>query len=392
LLEKTHNELPLVIDDERWDQLVELTHGAASVCFQCGVCTAVCPWGQVKKETVSVRSMIRQAQLGLLHQEEALWLCATCAQCEAYCPRGVDISEVIRGLRYLVWQERHTPEGLPSLLWSIYWNNNPWNQPPSQRSQWAADLAIPIFDPHQHEVLLYVGCTSSYDRRGQKIARSLVELLKTAGVSFGYLADDEPCCGESALNVGHKPYFQELAHKAIWTFTLRGVTRLVTISPHCYDVFKNQYPLLDEEWNVTPVHYTQYLAQLIEEGRLQFQRPFNHRLTFHDPCYLSRHNQETAAPRHVLEAIPGVELIEMAHTGVDALCCGGGGGRMWLETEPGERFADIRVQEACDTGAGYLVTACPFCLTCLEDSLKAGSVPDLRVLDVAEIAILAMSG
>jgi Fe-S oxidoreductase len=387
-------EESLVLNDERWEELIELTGGAATICYQCGVCTAVCPWGAIREETVAIRTLMRQAQLGLPDGREALWLCATCAQCEAYCPRGVNIADVIRGLRYLVWDQRQAPNGLPSLLWSIHWNNNPWTQPPSQRAQWAMNLGIPIYDPDQHEILLYVGCTASYDRRAQKVARSLVRLLSAAGVTFGFLGDDEPCCGEAALSVGHKPYFQEISEQTAQRFREKGVTRLVTISPHCYDVFKNHYPWLagaDENGAIIPEHYTQHLFQLINQGRLQLDAQVENRVTYHDPCYLTRHNDETAAPRQILEAIPGLEPVEMTHSGIDALCCGGGGGRMWLETEPGERFADIRVQEALATGAEVLVTACPFCIACLEDSLKAQGIQELVVMDVAEIAAQALS-
>lgn len=389
------------IDDERWERFIALTNGAAATCFQCGVCTAVCPWGLVRGETVSVRSLMRLAQLGLLDESSDVWLCTTCGHCEAYCPRGVHIGEVMRGLRYMIWEDRQTPSGLPSLLWSVFWNNNPWTQPPSQRSQWAKDLDIPLFDPDQHEILLYIGCTTSYDRRSQQVGRALVQLLKAAGTSFGFLGDDEPCCGEAALSVGHKPYFEEVARETAKVFNKRGVSQLVTVSPHCYDVFKNHYPQVEgidvdsispkAMRTYTPSHYTDYLAQLVEDGRLPLERSVELKVTFHDPCFLARHNDETAGPRRILEAIPGLELTEMEHAGSETLCCGGGGGRMWLETEPGERFSDIRVQEALATGADVLATACPFCIACLEDSLKAQKIDELVVMDVAEIAELTIN-
>jgi Fe-S oxidoreductase len=250
-------------------------------------------------------------------------------------------------------------------------------------------LSIPIFNPAQHEILLYVGCTASYDRRAQQVARALVKVLNTADVTFGFLDEDEPCCGEAALSVGHKPYFQEIAQNTAQIFSERGVTQLLTISPHCYDVFKNHYPTVTQN-AILPLHYTQYLSQLIEDGRFTFHPIPQTKVTFHDPCYLARHNGETAVSRHILKAIPGIELTEMTHTGKNTLCCGGGGGRMWLETEAGERFADIRVQESLAVGAEVLGTACPFCIACLEDSLKAQGIQELVVMDVAEIAALAL--
>lgn len=197
----------VVIDDEVWEEIVALTGGAAAACYQCGVCTATCPWGLARDEPILVRALLRQAQLGLAPGCDGLWLCTTCAQCEAYCPRGVSIVDVFRGLRSLAWERRQVPRGLPSLLWSVYWNNNPWSQPPSQRSAWARSLDLPTFDPARHEILFYVGCTSAYDGRGRKVARSLARLFDAAGVAFGVLGDDEPCCGEAVLSAGHIPYF-----------------------------------------------------------------------------------------------------------------------------------------------------------------------------------------
>jgi Fe-S oxidoreductase len=381
---------PRVIDDELWEELIKFTHGAAVSCYQCGVCTASCPWGVVREKTDTVRSFVRQAQLGLFDEAESLWLCTACGQCEAYCPRGVPVAEVIRGLRYLMWKRRKTLEGLPSLLWSVYWNNNPWFQPPSLRAQWAKDLELPTFDASSHEVLFYVGCTSSYDRRAQKVARALASILSSSGVSFGVLGEEEPCCGEAVLSVGHRPYFEEIAESTARVFQEKGVESLVTVSPHCYDVFQNQYPHLEPY--LQPFHYTQYLAGLLQEKRITFEHSLDRTVTFQDPCFLGRRNQAYDAPRDILKAIPGVTLVEMAHHGVDALCCGGGGGRMWMETPVGERFSDIRVQEALETNASAIVTACPFCIACLEDSLKALHIKDLEVLDVAEFAAQALLG
>lgn len=392
------------IDDELWERLVQMTGGAAALCYQCGACTASCPWGEVRGEPLSVREFMRRAQIGLGDGGSALWLCTTCGLCEVYCPRGVNICDVFRALRSIAWEERNVEPGLPSLLWSLHWNDNPWTQPPSQRSMWAKDLDIPHFDSERHDILFYVGCTSSYDQRAQKIALALVKIFTAAGVRFGYLYEDEPCCGEAALSVGHKPYFEDIAARTAQVFLERGVRHAVTISPHCYDVFVNHYPALVGQDAFLSQHYTQYLAQLLEEGALEFAQPSSqpavnggepeslpHRIiTFQDPCYLGRHNAEYEAPRRVLAAIPGVELIEMARSRAEGLCCGGGGGRMWLETPPGERFSDIRVEQASQSGAQVLATACPFCTVCLEDSLKGMRDINLVVLEVAELVASAL--
>lgn len=377
----------ILIDDSLWEQLNRLTGNAAAVCYQCGVCTAICPWGLVGQEALSVHLILRNAQLGLGQGNDNLWLCTTCAQCQLTCPRGVDISDIFRGLRSLAWDQHQAAKGLPTVLWSVYWNDNPWSQPPSHRRDWGKNLEIPYFDPEQHEVLLYVGCTSSYDRRAQRIATALVNLLRWAGIKFGYLGNEEPCCGEAVLCLGHKPYFNEIAAQTSQVFRERGVNQMIVVSPHCYDVFKNHYQGIGPDFQVW--HYTQYLAKLLDEKRLILERPLDTRVTVQDPCYLGRHNHEYQAPRRILEAIPGVELVEMEHNRQEALCCGGGGGRMWLETPVGERFSDLRMEEAAQTSANILATACPFCIVCLEDSAKVMKVDGMQVLDISEIAVMA---
>ena len=379
---------PRTLDDGLWDRLSELTEGAADLCYQCGVCTAICPWGLVREEPLPVRTLVRHAQLGLSDAQDALWLCTACAQCEVTCPRQVPVVTVIRALRQLRWERRQTLKGLPSVLWSLYWNNNPWSQPPSRRGNWAQGLELPTYDAEKHEILLYVGCTCSYDRRAQRIAGALVKVLRAADVRFGVLGEGEPCCGEPALSLGHLPYFEEIAQKTAEVFRERGVRRLVAISPHAFDVFQNHYPALDEEFR--PSHYVQYLADLVRTGRLGFDRSLDLKVTFHDPCLLGRRNHVYDEPRQVLASVPGLNLVEMEHQGPDALCCGGGGGRAWIETPAGERFSDLRLREAAATGASVIATACPLCVACLEDSLRAQPLAGMQVLDVAEIAARAL--
>ncbi len=397
----------ILLDDDLWERINTLMDGAAAVCYQCGECTAICPWGLVREGALNVRLIMRQAQLGVKSWDEDLWLCTSCTQCEAYCPRGVEIADVFRALRGISWQDRTVEPGLPSMLWSMYWNDNPWSQPPSQRFSWAKNLEIPIFNPQQHEAALYIGCTASYDRRVQRVAAALVRVLGSCGAKYGCLGGREPCCGEPVKSVGHSPYFEDVARTSARIFRDMGVQKLVTISPHCYDVFKNDYPDVLGGDFIETVHYTQYLSDLIDSGQLELtpnaldsvneerngkQIEERGSVTFQDPCYLGRKNGEYGAPRHVLGAVPGMTLLEMENHKVDGLCCGGGGGRMWLETPPGERFADLRIQEAARTGASILATACPFCLVCLEDSLKAVGDLDMRVLDVAEIVWESMKG
>ncbi len=300
----------IVLDDDQWHRLIIKTDGAAAVCYQCGSCTAACPWGLLNERHQSARMVIRGAQLGSSGAIDGLWLCTDCGQCEAICPRDVPVAAVTRALREIAWEDRQLPEGLPTILWSLYWNNNPWSQPPSERSTWSRELDLPQFDPDQHDILLYIGCTSSYDPRLAKTAKALVYLLRSASVAFGVLGDDEPCCGDAALSLGHRSFFCDLADEAIKIFHHRGVKRLMTLSPHCYNHFINHYPRSFRQV-IEVSHYTQFLSLLVENGRISFERSVPHTITYHDPCLLARANPNYDASRRILEAIPGLALIEM---------------------------------------------------------------------------------
>jgi Fe-S oxidoreductase len=377
----------VLLRDETWERVDKATGGAAAPCFQCGVCTAICPLGLVKGETISIRKMVRQAQLGLPGWADGLWECTTCQWCESRCPHEVDITRVILGLRQLAWKEREIPEGLPTLLWDIYFDGNAWGRPPSERPLWTKGITVKEFSPDD-EILLYVGDDAAYDRRIQKVARALVSLLEAAGVTFGTLGEREPSCGDAARSVGHEEYAAEIIDANARLFQEAGVKTIVTISPHSYDMFANRYPNLSGDFR--PLHYSQYLLELIEGERLKFENELPLKVTYHDPCYLSRRNGICDEPRQVLQSIPGLELVEMERSREDTLCCGGGGGRMWMETPAGERLSDLRIPEAAATGAEVVVTCCPYCLSCLEDSLSVIGKEKLRVLDLAEVAHMAL--
>jgi len=377
----------ILLRDETWERIDKATGGAAAPCFQCGVCTAICPLGLVKGETISIRKMVRQAQLGLPGWADGLWECTTCLWCESRCPHEVNITKAILGLRQLAWKEREIPEGLPTLLWDIYFDGNAWGRPPSERPLWTKGMTVKEFSPDD-EILLYVGDDAAYDRRIQKVARALVALLEAAGVTFGTLGEREPSCGDAVRSVGHEEYAAEIIDANARLFQELGVKTVVTISPHSYDMFANRYPNLSGEFRA--LHYSQYLAELIEGERLKFENELPLKVTYHDPCYLSRRNGICDEPRQVLQSIPGLELVEMERSREDTLCCGGGGGRMWMETAAGERFSDLRIPEAAATGAEVVVTCCPHCLSCLEDSLNVIGKGKLRVMELAEVAHLAL--
>ncbi|KKK92117.1 hypothetical protein LCGC14_2706150, partial [marine sediment metagenome] len=249
---------PILLDDEAWERVVRITDGAAAPCYQCGVCTATCPWGLLQAEPVNVRQLMRRAQLGIQQQDGAMWWCTTCRACEALCPRGVPIAEVMLALRSLAWKDGDVPKGLSSVMWALYWDGNPWRRPPSQRAAWAKGTEIKLFEPAD-EILYYVGCTPSYDNRSQKVARALAGVLAAAGVSFGTLGEREPCCGDAAYGLGQHDYLHQIITANLQLFGEAGVRTLVTVSPHCYDMFLNHSP---RQNGFQPLHCAQYLAQL----------------------------------------------------------------------------------------------------------------------------------
>jgi Fe-S oxidoreductase len=378
----------IVLDDTLWERVTEITGGATAVCFQCGVCTASCPWNLVRDEPMNVRDMVHRTQLGVGGTDGELWLCTSCSQCVALCPRGIDVPGVFRSLRAEAWRAATEPEALAAVLWNVHQDGNPWGQPPSQRMAWAEGLDLPAFDAAAHDVLLYVGCSSSYDRRLQKVARSIVEVLRAADVAFGVLGEDEPCCGESVLALGNHSYLDELAERSAQRFSEAGVATLIALSPHCVDTFA-QHRSAGELFR--PLHYTEYLADLLAHDRLPALSSAATTVTYHDPCYLGRTHGIYEQPRALLRAVDGVELQEMDNNREQALCCGGGGGRLWLDTPPEERFAPLRVAEANATGATVIATACPACLSCLEDAAKAAGGA-MVVKDVAELLAAGLKG
>jgi len=366
--------------DELMDELAKAGAESLYLCYQCGMCSATCPWSEVRD--VSVRKMLRLTQLGLGGLEgDFLWLCTTCRACVARCPRGVDIANVIRTTREFATAVGAEPGPLKTVRGHLATVQNPWGGKPEERSRWAEGLGVRPFEAGM-DLLLFVGCTAAYDPRIRTVARALVRILDAAGVRFGILGNDEACCGDPALRIGDSALFRSLAERNGAMFRERGVERVVTISPHSLTVLKDEYPKLGVSVEVE--HYTQLLARLADEDRLRLRKDGEVRVTYHDPCYLGRYNGVYEEPRKVLESIPGVRLEEMERTRADSLCCGGGGGRIFLETPPGERFSDLRIAQAERAGAQVLCSACPYCILNLEDSSKTVATSPLPVRDVAE--------
>jgi Fe-S oxidoreductase len=302
--------------------------------------------------------------------------------------------EAIVAMRSAIVEKGRIHPNVKMALESTFRNGNPLKMPRSDRDLWAKDLQVKAFADAGAEYLYYVGCTPSYDPRGQKVARALVQVLGSAGVDFGILGNDENCCASEVRRLGEAGLFEAIVEENTEMFKELGVEKMFTISPHCFNVFKNDYRSIEAgaKSGVQVQHYTQVLAGLVKDGRLKFNGSFEKKVTYHDPCYLGKHNGIFDEPRDVLANIPGLDLIEMDRSREKSLCCEGGGGRMFLEgTNPGTRLAQLRVKEALDTGAEILATACPFCLLTLDEAVKHLNVEDkLRVLDIAEIAAQAL--
>jgi Fe-S oxidoreductase len=354
-------------------------------CYQCGLCDTVCPWNRVID--FSMRKIVRQATFGMTEIEsDEMWRCTTCGKCPQYCPRGVKIIEAGVALRRIATEYGVFPEPvkpIKGISASLVGEGNPLSEERKKRADWAKGLNVNTYAEGM-DVLYFSGCYLSYDPRLKKVAAATAAILNKAGVEYGILGAKENCCGESIRKAGDEDLFKRLARENIKTFVDNGVKKVLVSSPHCYHTFKNEYPEFMVNFEV--VHIIQYVYELIEQGRLKIKGDYGKTVTYHDPCYLGRHNGIYAEPRGVLTRIPGLTLVEMPDAYEDSLCCGGGGGRIWMETPKGERFSDLRLEQAVASGAEVLATSCPYCIANFEDSrLLLKDSDALEIKDITEI-------
>lgn len=358
---------------------------AVNNCFQCGLCDTLCPWNMVRP--FSMRRLIREATFGMTGIEiEDIWLCTTCGRCPVECPRDVRQIESGMALRrianeYGIFPDQAKP--LKGVRASLTAEGNPLNEKRDTRAAWTEGISVKQFT-EDTEYLYFPGCYLSYDPRLKRVARATANILNKAEVDFGILGTKESCCGESIRKTGDEALFKRLARENIKGFIENGVKKIIVSSPHCYHTFKNEYPEFMVNFEI--IHITQLIDRLIKDGNLSLIKEYNKKITYHDPCYLGRHNNIYDEPRDILHNIQGAVFTELPESREKSLCCGGGGGRIWMETKKGERFSDIRVREAIDVGAEILVTACPYCITNFEDSRLTPNVEDkIRVMDITEI-------
>ncbi len=397
------NELPLglgtVSDLTRKDVLDLIS------CTECGRCESHCP-AHGSGKTLSPRSIITKLRdfsggvteplMGNAVTADEIWACTTCMACVEVCPVSIDpLSKILELRRNEVMIQDRYPATFGDVFSGMTKRGNPWNQHSSSRMEWARGLAVKTMAEvsatgESVEYLLWVGCSAAFDPRNQKIVRSLVRILEKAGVSFAVLGEEEGCTGDPARRMGHEYLFQEQARQNVEVLQSYGVRKVITLCPHCFNCMGKEYPAFGGNYAV--VHHTQVIRELIESGRLVLSKRIDAVAAYHDSCYLGRHNGVYDAPREILKRVPGIKLVELQRSRETGMCCGSGGGMMWVEEEPGKRVNERRVEQVHEAmasvpaapGGRMVASACPFCMTMMEDGLAAKK-SDVTDRDIAEI-------
>jgi Fe-S oxidoreductase len=390
--------------DLTWKQMLD-----TFTCTECGRCQDVCPafaTGKVLSPKLVIMglrdqvfaeggSIIRAAENGEAElaplvpsavPEESVWDCVTCGACVQACPVSIEhIDHIVDLRRHLVMVESSFPSEAEPMLRDVERASNPWGKAQSERADWADGLGVRILESGETapEYLYWVGCASSFDERARTTAESTVKLLQKAGVDFAILGAREACTGDPARRIGNEYVFQAFAEQNVETLNEAGVTKIIANCPHCFNTLGNEYPDFGGRYEV--IHHTDLLAQLVRDGRLAPRKSEALSVTYHDSCYLARHNDVLAAPRALVNAVG--TPIEMARSGKQTFCCGAGGAHMWMEERAGA-INENRVREAAETGADTLAVACPYCTVMLDDGVQSAGA-QLRVADVATLLVEA---
>ncbi len=385
------------VPDLTWKQTLDTMS-----CTECGRCQDVCPAFATGKELspklliMALRDQVFEEGPALVRgaegfeaaplvpgavSDDVVWDCVTCGACVYECPVSIEhVDHIVDLRRHLVMMDSSFPSEAEPMLRDVERASNPWGQAQTERGAWAESLGVRVLEPGDPapEVLYWVGCAASFDERARTAAESTAKLLEAAGVDFAILGPRESCTGDPARRMGNEYLFQAHAEQNVSTLNEAGVTKIVASCPHCFNTLGNEYPDFGGEYEV--VHHSELLAELVRSGRLQANGS-NQEITYHDSCYLARHNDVLASPRELVEAVG--QPVEMKRSGKRTFCCGAGGAHMWME-ERGGLINDERAREAAETGAETLAVACPFCTVMLDDGVRARG-DELRVADVATL-------
>ena len=318
--------------------------------------------------------------------EDVIWACTSCRACEIACPVFIEHTDKIYDIRRnLVMMESRFPAEVQAVFKNMETNASPWAFSASDRANWAEGLSIKTMAEDSNiDVLLWVGCAGSYDDRNKKVLRAFTSLLKKAGIKFSILGTEEQCTGDPARRIGNEYLYQTLAKANIETLNKYQVKKIVTACPHCFNTIKNEYKDFGGTYEV--LHHSQFIAKLISDGKLKPTKGIDETITFHDSCYLGRWNNIYEQPRSVIGSIPSAKMVEMKSNHDMSMCCGAGGGRMWMEEHIGKRVNVARTEQALATKAGIVAASCPFCMTMITDGVKTKDMQDkVKVMDIAEL-------
>ncbi len=414
------------LQDMSWKDMLDV-----ATCTECGRCSSVCPaWntGKVlspKQINIDMREYVkRQAHLGGQHHDwlpfgltangdgsgngpvtaeqmggmggepyltpfiidpEVFWSCTSCRACEEACPVGIEfVDRIIGARRHMVLTQGVMPTEVQATFRNMETNYNPWGIGFDSRADWCKDMGVKMFSDHPTaEYLYFVGCAGSFDDRNKKIATSLVRILQKAHIDFAILGKEEVCTGDAARRIGNEYLYQTLAKQNIETMNRYNIKKVLTACPHCFNTIKNEYPQFGGNYEV--VHHTDFIYELIQEGKLTPVRPLPQKVTFHDSCYLGRYNGVYSAPREILKSIPGTEVVDVELSKDKGRCCGAGGGRMWMEERVGTRVNHKRLEDLQTVNPNVVASACPFCITMLSDAARDKQVENLQTKDVVEL-------
>ena len=406
------------LEDLSWKQMLDL-----DTCTECGRCTEACP-AYATDKPLSPRDLILDLKAyahgepplherealqgradfaplggdlplvgGVVH-EETLWACVTCGACMEACPVFIEhVPTIVDMRRFLVMEQARIPEAAEIALVSLERRGHPWRGTQHNRTDWMEGLNLKEFDfGDEVEYLYWVGCSGALEDRNRRITSAVVRVLQAAGVSFGVLGPLETCTGDPARRLGNEYLFQTLAQQNIDLFNTRKVRKVITQCPHCFNTFRNEYPQFGGNYQV--VHHTELIADLIRAGKLKLTKDFSgETVTYHDSCYLGRHNGVYDAPREIAQALPGAKVVEMSRNREQSFCCGAGGGHMWMEEKTAKKINWTRTEMALDAGASVIGTACPFCVVMFEDGIRGRNAEErLKARDLVELVAEALEG